>query len=56
VLDRGSQRFPQSGHCQAEANRRSAQANLSIAQNNYDRFKRLHDDSVINDVDFNSVV
>jgi len=34
---------------QAEANRRSAQASLSIAQNNYDRFKRLHDDSVIND-------
>lgn len=39
---------------QAAANRRSAQASLSIAQNNYDRFKRLHDDNVINDVDFNS--
>lgn len=39
---------------QAEANRRSAQASLAIAQNNYDRFKRLHDDNVINDVDFNS--
>jgi HlyD family secretion protein len=39
---------------QAEANRRSAWASLTIAQNNYDRFKRLHDDKVINDIDFNS--
>jgi len=51
---RGSQWFPSQDIAKAEANRRSAQASLSIAQNNYDRFKRLHDDSVINDVDFNS--
>lgn len=39
---------------QAEADKRSAQASLAIAQNNYDRFKRLHDEKVLNDVDFNS--
>lgn len=39
---------------QAEADRRSAQASLAIAQNNYDRFKRLHDNKIINDIDFNT--
>jgi len=42
---------PSQDIAQLRANRLS-QASLSIAQNNYDRFKRLHDDSVINDVKF----
>jgi len=39
---------------QVAADRRSAQSSLAIAQDNYDRFKRLYDEKVINDVDFNT--
>jgi HlyD family secretion protein len=39
---------------QAEAERRSAQASLSIAQDNYKRFKQLRDEGVVNTIDFNT--
>jgi HlyD family secretion protein len=39
---------------QAEAEKRSAQASLSIAQDNYSRFKQLRDEGVVNTIDFNT--
>ncbi|MGA7937083.1 MAG: efflux RND transporter periplasmic adaptor subunit [Kovacikia sp.] len=39
---------------QAEAERRSAQARFSIAQDNYNRFKQLRDEGVVNNIDFNT--
>jgi HlyD family secretion protein len=39
---------------QVEAERRSAQASLTNAQDNYNRFKQLRDEGVINNIDFNA--
>jgi HlyD family secretion protein len=39
---------------QVEAEKRSAQASLSIAQDNYNRFKQLRDEGVVNNIDFNT--
>jgi HlyD family secretion protein len=39
---------------QSEAEKRSAQASLSIAQDNYNRFKQLRDQGVVNNIDFNT--
>jgi HlyD family secretion protein len=39
---------------QIEAEKRSAQASLTIAQDNYNRFKQLRDQGVVNNIDFNT--
>jgi HlyD family secretion protein len=39
---------------QIEAENRSARASLTIAQDNYNRFKHLRDEGVINNIDFNT--
>ncbi len=39
---------------QVEAENRSAQASLTTAQDNYNRFKQLRDEGVINNIDFNT--
>jgi HlyD family secretion protein len=39
---------------QVEAENRSAKASFTIAQDNYNRFKQLRDEGVVNNIDFNT--